>query len=92
MSNNGCALVTGSAKRIGKRLALGLADMGYNIALHYRSSKDEAEELQQDIASRRVKCRLFQADFMNPDDVKNLIPTVSEAFPDLAILINNVSI
>ena len=41
----GTVLITGGAKRIGRAIALGLAEEGFRIALHYRSSKKDAQEV-----------------------------------------------
>jgi pteridine reductase len=88
----GTALVTGGAKRIGRAIALSLAERGYGIALHYRSSEAEAKDLAEEISRRGVECRLFRCDFANPADVRLLIPSVFERFPDCNLLINNASV
>lgn len=41
------ALVTGASKRLGKAFAISLAEMGYDILLHYNSSEKEAKETEQ---------------------------------------------
>jgi NAD(P)-dependent dehydrogenase (short-subunit alcohol dehydrogenase family) len=55
----GTALVTGGAKRIGRAIALSLAERGYGIALHYRSSEAEAKDLAEEISRKGVECGLF---------------------------------
>ena len=54
------ALVTGSVKRIGKAIALYLAGCGYDIALHYNTSKNEAKIVKSEIENIGPKCILFQ--------------------------------
>ncbi len=49
MSINKTILITGAAKRIGKEIALTFSDMGWNIIIHYNSSKNDAEELANQI-------------------------------------------
>ncbi|MFH1941980.1 MAG: SDR family oxidoreductase [bacterium] len=88
----GTALVTGGARRIGRAIALSLADKGYSIALHYHTSKAEAEDLASEIIGKGVECRLFRCDFNDPADVGSLIPSVFEHFPDCSLLINNASV
>ena len=88
----GTACITGGAKRIGRAIALGLAERGYNIALHYRTSVEEAEKLASEIQKKGRECALFQADLENSDDVKNLIPKVVNHFPECRLLINNASV
>jgi len=88
----GTALITGGAKRIGAAIALHLADLGYNIALHYNSSHQKANELSQLIRQKGVKCQLFQCDIGEEKDMLQLIPTVYNTFKNLNLLINNASI
>jgi len=86
------ACITGGAKRIGRAVAHGLAERGYDIALHYRASKAEADKLAAEIHKKGCECALFQADLENREDVKNLIPRVINHFPDCRLLVNNASI
>jgi len=87
---NSFALITGAAARIGKAYALKLADMGYNIFLHYNSSEEKARETQQLVNQRGQKCYLKQADFRDDEAVKSLIPACNKQ-GSLEILINNAS-
>ncbi len=92
MSSRGTALVTGGAKRIGRTIALGLAEMGFDIAVHYRSSEREAREVVETIQKTGRKSDMFQADFARTEHIENLIPRVTEQFGGLTLLVNNVSI
>ena len=51
------ALITGSAVRIGKEIALALADLGFDIALHYHRSKTEAIRTKEQIRNSGVDCK-----------------------------------
>lgn len=82
-------LITGGAKRLGNRIAIALARIGYDIALHYNSSREDAEKARREITSLDVICEIFKADLSQESD---LIPKVYKKFPDLEILINNASI
>ncbi|NQU55800.1 MAG: SDR family NAD(P)-dependent oxidoreductase, partial [Rhodospirillales bacterium] len=85
-------LITGAAKRIGKALALGLANDGWRVVLHYRSSDDDADTLAQSIRERGGEAVTIQADLNDEEQVQNLIPrSVLEAGP-ISCLINNASI
>ena len=86
------ALVTGSAKRIGKAIALHLAESGFDIALHYNTSRSEVEETANEIKNKGQSCVLFQSDLSNINNVLTLIDKVKEPFPSLSLLINNASI
>ncbi|MEC7986165.1 MAG: SDR family oxidoreductase [Myxococcota bacterium] len=91
-SQNPVALITGSAKRIGARLALGLAQRGYDIALHYHRSQSHAEDWKRKICSETgQKCILFQADLTNDSRVSELIPSVFKQFQRLDLLVNSAS-
>ncbi len=89
---SGTALVTGAAVRVGRAIALALADRGYRIALHYRSSGDAARETAGAIAARGGEATLFQADLADVEEVRRLVPQVREACPDFSVLVNNASI
>lgn len=87
----GTALVTGGARRIGRSIALSLAENGFRIALHYRSSLGEAKEVARNIEKKGMECHLFSCDFNDMVDVPKLIPKVFERFPDCNLLVNNAS-
>lgn len=86
------ALVTGSAKRLGRAIAIHLAKQGYNIALHYNSSKPEAMKTAQVICQLGVRCELFNANLADEEEVKNLLPYVYKAFSGLNVVVNSASI
>jgi NAD(P)-dependent dehydrogenase (short-subunit alcohol dehydrogenase family) len=86
------ALITGGAKRVGRAIALALAEMKWNIALHYRTSEKEAEALSETIRNTGVECRPFAADLERIEEVTALVPAVREFFQDLNLLINSASI
>ena len=57
MSNT--AIITGGSKRIGRSIALTLADMGFDIALHYKSSRKDALEAHAPIVDSQKSGRFF---------------------------------
>lgn len=85
------ALITGAANRIGRAIALHLAEQGYDIALHYHTSQKAAEETRCRIISMGRHCELFQADLSQEQEVIALARDVFASF-HLDILINNASI
>lgn len=85
------ALVTASIKRIGKAIVLALADRGYDIAIHYHSSEDDAKTLCQQIQSQGKTCKIYQADLTCDQNILDLLPRVKQDFPDLEVLVNNAS-
>ena len=92
MSTHKSALITGGAKRIGKAIAVHLAENGFDIALHYNTSKAEAEETAKEIKSKGQNCILFQGDLSDTKNVLPLINNVKQSFPSLSLLVNSAAI
>ncbi|MBZ0254645.1 SDR family NAD(P)-dependent oxidoreductase, partial [bacterium] len=92
MTRKGTALITGGSRRIGREIALTLARRGWSIALHYRHSRGDAEQLAGEIQTLGVACELFCGDLSDMNYTANLIAQVMERRPDLNVLINNASI
>ncbi len=87
------ALITGAAKRLGKELVLHLAAEGWNIAIHYHKSKDDAFSLYKLLKETypNQEFDLFQANLANPLAAEELIPKIIQTMPRLSLLINNAS-
>ena len=88
----GSVLITGAGKRIGRAIAISLAEEGYKIAVHYHHSQKDAEATLEAIRKAGGEGALFPGDLQNPEEVQRLIPTVIERLPDLCVLINNASV
>lgn len=84
------ALVTGSAKRLGRHLALRLGAMGCKVAVHYRGSAAEAAATVADLRDLGAEAEAFQADLLDPDACASLVRGVVDRFGGLQILVNNV--
>lgn len=91
-THKGTALITGGAKRIGKAIALRLADAGYNIALHYNHSQQEAERLAEEIRQRGKKCGVYPCDLQSISGIQPMIERIFADFSDCNVLINNASV
>lgn len=91
-THRGTALITGGAKRIGRSLALALAEKGYDIALHYHTSQREADALSETIKQRGRRCLIYPCDLMVLPDVNKMVAQVFHDFSDCNILINNASL
>lgn len=89
---NELALVTGGAVRLGREIALGLAQEGYGIALHYWSSITKAQQTAQEIESWGVPCKLIQADLRDPAQITSAFDVVSRLELPLRVLINSASV
>ncbi|HEY6903307.1 MAG TPA: SDR family NAD(P)-dependent oxidoreductase [Candidatus Acidoferrales bacterium] len=83
------ALITGAAKRIGRRIALRLAADGAAIAVNYKTSKGEAESLVRELRAGETKASAIQADVSKRAEVEKLFAAVEHEFGRLDILVNN---
>lgn len=89
MAVNRVALVTGSGKkRVGSVVADALAQRGYALAIHYRSSAAEAEESATAFRQRGVEVLLVQADLRDESAVNGMIQQVLDRFGRLDVLVN----
>ena len=82
-------LVTGSSTGIGAAVARGFGRNGAKVAVHYHSSRTEAEKVVADIKLHGGTAALFGADVRNPDEVENLVGAVSRYWGRLDVLVNN---
>lgn len=86
------ALVTGAGKRIGRAIALGLAEAGWAVAAHHGESRAEAEALVAEIAARGGTAVALQADLRFEDQAAPLIARAIGELGPLGCLVNNASI
>ena len=84
--------ITGAAKRIGKEIALCFSEMGWNIIIHYNSSKNDAQVLADEINGNNADSAItVQGNLDVKEDVEKVINEVRDAFPTIDLLINNAS-
>lgn len=87
------ALVTGAGVRVGRAIARGLAEDGFQLAIHYNRSGAAAEDLAREIRGAGGTAEPFQADLSDPSAARNLIRDVDARFgPRLDVLVNSASI
>jgi pteridine reductase len=86
------ALVTGAGKRVGEAIALALAERGAAIAIHYRSSRDGAEQAAARIIGQRGRAQIFGAELEHVDEIERMIASIIEAFGRLDVLVNSASV
>lgn len=86
------ALVTGAGKRLGAAMALYLAERGYDLAIHYASSRDAAEAVAAQIRDMGQDAVTLQADLLSEAETQSLVPRAVAALGPLSVLVNNASI
>lgn len=86
------ALVTGSARRLGRAIALALATDGFDLALHYNTSSAEAADLAAEIRSMGQRAATVGADLADPAGMADVIDQASQAIGPLSLLINSASL
>jgi NAD(P)-dependent dehydrogenase (short-subunit alcohol dehydrogenase family) len=85
------AVVTGSAHRVGKAIALALAREGMHIAVHYGSSEQAAQETAREIESLGVRAVPAQADLRDAAQIDRLFQIIQQEFGRLDVLVNSAS-
>ena len=87
------ALVTGAGARIGREMALYLGQKGYDVAVHYATSHQAAEEVAELLRGMGRNAIALQADLLDESAVQNLVPATMQALGGpITCLINNASI
>jgi len=86
------ALITGAARRIGAAIAATLHAEGMQVAIHYRGSEADAENLMNRLNGNRTNtAQVFRADLIEPGGPDALIDQVIGSFGSLDVLVNNAS-
>ncbi len=89
----GRALVTGAGRRLGRAMALYLAARGFDVAVHYASSADEAEAVASEIRAMGRRAAAVRADLLSEAEAQGLGPAAAGALGGpITVLVNNASI
>ena len=86
------ALITGGAVRLGRAIALALADAGHDVVIHHRSSAEAATALAAEIRARGRQAWTLRADLADADAVAGLVGEATALAGPLTLLVNNASI
>ena len=87
------ALVTGAGKRLGRAMALKLAERGYDVAVHYSRSQHEAQDTVSEIRALDRQAVALRADLLSEDEAQGLLPAAARALGGpITCLVNNASI
>lgn len=85
-------LVTGGARRIGRAIALALAESGANVAITYLGSQLEAEATVQSIAEYEVDAFAVRCDLREPESIEQTVISVVEEMGQIDVLVNNAGL
>ena len=86
------ALVTGSAKRLGRAIALALAEDGFDLALHYNRSENDAASLAAEIESMGRRAITIAGDLAIPDQAPSIVEAARRTLGPTSLLVNNASL
>jgi len=92
MSERPVVLVTGSAQRLGRAIALDLAAQGWDVAVHYRHSAEAAAETVAAARAAGARAEGFTADLADEAQCEALVPAVTAHFGALRAVVNNASL
>lgn len=91
-SESALAVVTGASRRVGKMLALALAQRGYHLIVHYHHNQDDALQTVQEIRSLGLAATALPADLSCPDEIGSLFTQVDEISGKVEILVNSAAV
>jgi len=86
------ALVTGGARRIGREIALALAESGADVAITYRTSRGEALETVREIQFFGSRALAVKCDVRSERQVRRAVEAVANGFGRLDLLVNNAAV
>ena len=89
---NKVVLVTGAGKRVGRTIATLFAAEGATLAIHYRSSKAEADAVVAEIASNGGVARAFHADLEKVSEIEAMVSGVVSSLGRIDVLVNSASV
>ncbi|HET8924415.1 MAG TPA: SDR family oxidoreductase [Candidatus Acidoferrum sp.] len=89
--NGQIALVTGAAKRLGRAVALRLAEEGADVVIHYRSSKAEAQSAVAEIEKLGRRAAAIGADLASVAEIRRLFDETAKQFGRLDVLISSAA-
>lgn len=87
----GTVLITGAARRIGRHMALDLADKGWAVVVHYNTSMDDANDVVAEILAKGGRAVAVQGDLSISETPEKILTSAVEALGPLTCLVNNAS-
>jgi pteridine reductase len=89
---NKVALITGAGRRIGRAIALDLASHGTSVAVHYHTSRTEADSVVSEITTSGRKAQAFRANLEHVGEIEQMVTNVLDDFGRIDILVNSASV
>lgn len=86
------ALITGAARRLGRAIALGMAEHGWDIVVHYRSSQADARDTARAIEQLGRRAALVDGDLADESTAKQLLLRANELLGPISCVVNNASL
>ncbi|MCP5411557.1 MAG: SDR family oxidoreductase [Alphaproteobacteria bacterium] len=85
-------MVTGAGKRLGRAIALDLAADGWNVAIHYNTSEDEADSAAQQVRAFGREAAIVKCDLSREDQTATLVERAAAELGPLTALVNSASL
>jgi NAD(P)-dependent dehydrogenase (short-subunit alcohol dehydrogenase family) len=85
------ALVTGGAQRLGRAIVLALAQAGFDVAIHYNTSRDAAQATSAKVQALGRRASLLQADLGDETQAERLVREATDQLGPVGVLVNNAS-
>lgn len=85
-------LITGASRGIGKATAILFAKYGYNVAVNYKNSHNEAQEIMKHMAKNGYSCAAFKADVSIKEQAQDLVLQTINHFGSIDVIVNNAGI
>lgn len=86
------ALITGAGRRLGRAIALGLAEEGWDIAIHFQRSRDEAASLAEELTAHGVRAAAIGCDLADAGQVSGLLGECGRSLGPVSCLVNNAAL
>ena len=84
--------ITGAARRIGRGLALGFAERGYDVGITYNTSSDAAEKTVEELRSKGVQAEAVRAELRSPESIHDALYDLSASLGVPDVLVNNAGV
>lgn len=91
-NNTPVALITGGGKRLGKEIAIELANNGFIVVINYNQSEDNARKTVNELNKSGKSADAIKADVTKQSDVKRLVATVIKKYKRIDLLVNNAGV